>query len=855
VLSCTDLHLQQSNSFVIDIPGYRILRQLGRGGMATVYLAIQQSVDREVALKIMNPALLADPNFGERFLREARIAAKLHHRHVVGVHDVGKHGDVHYIAMEHLGGGPILRRDGQPRDVVFALRVVREIATALGYAHAKGFVHRDIKPDNILLREDGSAVLTDFGIARAADSATRMTRTGAVIGTPHYMSPEQARGRTVDGRADLYSLGVVLYEMLVGRVPFHAEDSLAVGIMHITEPPPPLPEGLSALQPMLDVMLAKKPEERYQTGEEMTAAIREHEVAIARGELPSLVTVTPAEGEALLSSLPEPSPLPAPREPAPRGARAEPRIGATDAVDDEHRPRRAQAPPPPHRSGGGRWLAALVAVFGLGAGAATLWVYQDRVRALLPHTELNTQLTEAEKALAADQLTGTAGTSALERYRAVLREDADNAQALDGVRQVGERLLARARGELAAGDVAAARAGLQQARDVLQGGPAIEALGQEIAALESRSSEIDALLEQAIAARDAGRLTGTPDAAAALFARVLVADPGSGIAQKGLDDIVAALDAQASAALAAQRLDEAEALAAQIEGLRAGHSAVPALRARVADARAAQAAALAAEAAAALEALLARGEAQLRAGNLLKPAADSARANFEQALARDPGNARATAGLARIGSALLTQADAALDANDVAAADRLLREAGKLGAPAAAVLAARSRARELRERQEIAAERPTLSPEQSARLERFLADADAALAGGALNEPPGGNAYDLYRAALSIDRANQRAKAGLAAIAPRATLLFDEAIAAGRPAAARPYLDAFADTSRDAAAKAAMRSSLGRAYAAQGGRQLDQGQREAAQRSLARARDMAPDDPAVQALAARLAGG
>ena len=110
---------------MIEIPGYRILRQLGRGGMATVYLAIQQSVDREVALKIMNPALLADPNFGERFLREARIAAKLHHRHVVGVHDVGKHGDVHYIAMEQLGGGPILRKDGQPRDVVFALRVVR----------------------------------------------------------------------------------------------------------------------------------------------------------------------------------------------------------------------------------------------------------------------------------------------------------------------------------------------------------------------------------------------------------------------------------------------------------------------------------------------------------------------------------------------------------------------------------------------------------------------------------------------------------------------------------------------------------------------------------------------------------
>jgi serine/threonine-protein kinase PpkA len=209
---------------VIEIPGYKILRQLGRGGMATVYLAMQESVQREVALKIMSPALLVDPNFGERFLREARIAAKLHHRHVVGVHDVGREGDHHYIAMEYLGGGALLNKDGEPRAAPFALRVTREIAMALNYAHAKGFVHRDVKPDNILLRDDGSSALTDFGIARANDSATNMTRTGTVIGTPHYMSPEQARGRALDGRADLYSLGVVLSELLTGRVPYHADD-------------------------------------------------------------------------------------------------------------------------------------------------------------------------------------------------------------------------------------------------------------------------------------------------------------------------------------------------------------------------------------------------------------------------------------------------------------------------------------------------------------------------------------------------------------------------------------------------------------------------------------------------------
>ena len=255
-----------------DIPGYRIERELGRGGMATVYLAVQESLHRQVAVKVMKPALSADEEFSERFVREARTAAGLRHPGIVAVYDAGIVEHSPYMAMEIVEGGDLKHRlrDGAlaPKD---AAAIVRQLAAALAYAHGKGFVHRDVKPENILFREDGSAVLTDFGIARAIGSGTRMTATGLSIGTPHYMSPEQARGQDVDGRSDLYALGVVFHEMLTGRVPFDAQDSFAVGLMHINEPTPQLPPRLDRYQAILDKLLAKAPGDRYATGSELVS--------------------------------------------------------------------------------------------------------------------------------------------------------------------------------------------------------------------------------------------------------------------------------------------------------------------------------------------------------------------------------------------------------------------------------------------------------------------------------------------------------------------------------------------------------------------------------------------------------
>jgi len=235
--------------------------------MSTVYLAIQRSVGRQVALKVMSPVLNADPIFSERFQREANIVGQLSHPNIVGIHDIGRYRSLNYIAMDYMPGGSVSERlEKGPLEPLEALNVVRQIAMALDHSHSKGYIHRDLKPENILFREDGSAVLSDFGVARAIARTTRMTNSGMVVGTPYYMSPEQARGAAIDGRADLYSLGIVFYEMLTGAVPYQAEEAVAIAIKHLTDPIPKLPARHALYQSLTDRFLAKDPDKRFQRG-------------------------------------------------------------------------------------------------------------------------------------------------------------------------------------------------------------------------------------------------------------------------------------------------------------------------------------------------------------------------------------------------------------------------------------------------------------------------------------------------------------------------------------------------------------------------------------------------------------
>lgn len=258
---------------MMQIPGYQIERELGQGGMAIVYLALQESLHRPVALKVIKPVLTTDEEFAQRFLREGRIIAQLNDPHIVTVYDIACYEGTYYLSMEYLPGGTLQQRIRSGLPLAEALSIAKAIVTALHYAHRRHIIHRDIKPQNILFRENGQPVLTDFGIAKTLGASTIMTRTGLSLGTPRYMSPEQIRGQGVDARADLYSFGVLFYEMLTGNVPYAADDSFALAMMHVTAPVPKLPTPLSRFQPLLNKLLNKDPDQRFQNGEEIIAAI------------------------------------------------------------------------------------------------------------------------------------------------------------------------------------------------------------------------------------------------------------------------------------------------------------------------------------------------------------------------------------------------------------------------------------------------------------------------------------------------------------------------------------------------------------------------------------------------------
>jgi serine/threonine-protein kinase PpkA len=415
----------------MQVPGYQIQHILGEGGMAKVYLATQESLGRAVALKIMAADLVdTDKTFCDRFVKEGKIIAELRHVNIVTIFDIGCTMDnVYYMSMEYCPGGTLRDRMRAPNGVGEPNAIIQQVAAALGYAHEKGFVHRDIKPGNVLFREDGTAVLSDFGIAKTIDDRSQMTQSGLAIGTPEYMSPEQALGSKLDGRSDLYSLGVVLYELLVGQKPFNGRDAVSTALMRLEAPVPRLPSHHSRWQHIMDGLMEKHPEERFQSCAELIVELE----ALRRATAPHVEDDVTRSVEIPTKGVAMPTRL-------------------------------KQGVPVPKRSTT-KWLpAGLVALSLLGVGG---WYWREQAAdvpakptepydfELLPwpkvdleeDTDPKTLSPEAQRRLthllaiarahvAVGRLREPVGSNALEAYKLVLEVDPTNGEALDAIEQI-----------------------------------------------------------------------------------------------------------------------------------------------------------------------------------------------------------------------------------------------------------------------------------------------------------------------------------------------------------------------------------------------------------------------------------
>jgi serine/threonine protein kinase len=628
---------------LLEIPGYQLLRELGVGGMATVYLAVQTSLQRQVAIKVMRRAG-ADLNFEQRFLIEGRSMAKLPHRNIVGVFDIVQTAELNYIAMEYLAGGTLVERLRYGMSLGEAIAVVVQIADALQLAHDNGIVHRDLKPANIMFRDPATPVLTDFGIAQHQEQqSTRLTQAGMMVGTPTYMSPEQASDQPLDGRSDQYSLGVMFYEMLSGHPPFEGTSALTVAVAHIQTPPPPLPAQFAQLQPVMDRLLAKQPDSRYPN-------LREFQKDLKR-----LLAGSPTLLARIQSD---------PNQSASQQLRA---IGFTDsgntqqpqlvpdllrtsgtsphtvAINTQRRTQPgldAQPPSPPRKRGlllaaAAAVLVALVAVGG--------WYIFGREKGLDPTLRalVADTLSASDRLVAEGKLVTPPGDNAYEKLQTVLQVAPDLPEALERVAEIQKRLREKAAAELAAGRFDEAQALVGQALAVAPDDINTLALGKRIAAERvdtERRQRIDALLVQAAAAEAAGRTFGEgTDTAFALLRQAQQIDPKHAKVGERLAALTRTALASARDALAAGQLDEADTQLRSVAGYLAGDPQWQALLAEIEAARSS------AQKQQQLATLLATARAQAKAGRLAEPMGDNALESLARLRELDPANAEANA--------------------------------------------------------------------------------------------------------------------------------------------------------------------------------------------------------------------
>lgn len=721
-----------------DIPGYELLSELGEGGMATVYLAIQHSLDRKVAIKVMRRELRASngpmPEFERRFLLEGRTMAKLPHRNIVAVYDIVTREDIAYISMEYLEGGTLSERMHAGLSLGEAIGVVVQLANGLEYAHRNGVIHRDLKPSNVMFRDATTPVLTDFGIAKQSDAlASRITQTGLVLGTPTYMSPEQASGRETDGRSDQYALGVLFYELLTGQPPFTGDTPMAVLMGHALQPPPPLPADLAALQPVFDRMLAKDPAHRFKNLQDFVRALRS--LVVGNDTLSTrLGTITAASASDRLRAL---------------GFSGEHTGGDSDFALDLLRMPRTD---PALRQSSTRLaaviherprlFAAAAAVLGAIVLAGVLWI------ALAPRTLseeeqyfVRTLLRQADSFVASGALLDPPGENAFEDLQKVLQKDPRNERALELLARIGTTLREEGEKALAAGNLETAVERSNQALLVTPDDDAVQQFSRRIGAEQERRARVQLVGEYLRKAEEAQRRrqNSGPGGAYALLRAALALDPENATVEQRLKALTDAEFARVRSLLGS---GDAVAAADALAAMRGEFGADPvfvALEADIGKARDAQARARE------VDELLARAGSALGGGRISEPAGDNAFELFEQARQIDPSASAVVAFTRTLADRIVGEAFAARQRNDIEGAlDR--------AELALRVDATRSEAAVIRDaaQQSLGAQRAAIASQ--------LNQARQSIASGRLLPPAVDNARDVLDSLLQRDPENAEAR-------------------------------------------------------------------------------------------------
>ena len=746
----------------IDIPGIKIDKQLGIGGMARVFLASQTQFGRRVAVKFVSPPSPDDAPLRERFLAEARINAQLTHTNIVQVYDFGTTGAGLYLVMEYLPGGDLTSRLRGGLHIEALLEVIKDMGRALDFAHSRGIIHRNIKPENILFRDDHTAVLTDFGIAQVVShDNTPAGRPGTVVGTPQYMSPEQAAGRTLDGRSDLYSLGIVLYRMLTGDVPFNADTAVAVGVKHLQDPIPRLPNYLTGFQGIIDTALAKRPEHRYRSGKELAKALDGVRSSAAMPQVTiNTQAITTQEilavGRDLLSTQRDP--------------------GRLERHATRNRKRKTL------RNG----LTAMVFIGGLTAAGYYAvdqgYVAVDDIAQRLgidETPELTAAWSEAQS-LRQDPNQGLAAIVA--SYQRVLLLDDSHEGAITAVADLAMDWKGIINDALDGGNVDLAATRLSEAELSFPQDPDLTDLSIRVQNLQ-RAERLYQTTSALLASEGISNLSAATSAILT-YQDVLRLAPGHDGAAVALNELAINYAQLAGIALANGDVNEAMNMLERATAADDSLAELENVRLLITQAT---------ESRAAIDDMLQQAR-RFRADNqLILPGGENAAELYHRVLATDPANAVAEQGLDEITAQVLANANELLSRSNIEQVEILASQAAIVGLASDAV-------NDLRKR--IDAEKARLSS-----VALVMADALALMQQGFLTTPANANAVTRLRELQQLDPGNMRADELLKACADRLKMVATEAYQFGLLGAAKQYLDLALAITPDVGSWVALRES------------------------------------------------